>query len=572
MKPGFTTRAATLLFVGALTAGCAPPPPGTRTTAGPTPASGSQLSVPFKRVTAAIHGDPITVNEKVTLASQVNSARGGAELEELVSAGLTRADEEGALHPQLAEAVPSLDNGLWRLLPDGRMEITWGIRAAAQWHDGAPFASEDLLFTAQVVRDRELAAFRDPVYDSIEGVEAPDAQTIMVRWRRPFIDADTLFSRVLAVPLPKHLLETPYTEDKASFIQLPYWSAEFVGAGPYKIRDWVRGSHVVLQANERYALGAPRIHEIELKFIPDMNTLVANVLSGTVELTLGRGMSLEQAVQLGEQWREGKTALTLSGVVQIFPQFISPSPAIVSEVRFRQALLHAIDREQLADSLMAGLVPAAQIFLGANERNYREVETAAVRYAYDPRRAAEMLEALGYLRGADGVLRDAAGQRLALQIWTSDGLDIQTKSIFPIADFWQKIGVAAEPLIIPPQRWTDREYVNRFPAFRLVNQTSALRFLGNLHSSKAPLPENNFVGQNYGRYMNPAFDALIDRFYVTIPREERIQILRQIIRDMTDQVVLLTVLYNASGRVIGNRLQHIPTGVPWNSHEWDIKS
>src|SRR5205823_5623164 len=83
---------------------------------------------------------------------------------------------------------------------------------------------------------------RDVLYDLVDTVEAVDQRTIMVRWKSPFIEADTMFSGGRAVPLPKHLLEKPYLEQKATMMQLPYWSDGYVGNGPFKLRDWTRGS------------------------------------------------------------------------------------------------------------------------------------------------------------------------------------------------------------------------------------------------------------------------------------------------------------------------------------------
>ncbi len=62
------------------------------------------------------------------------------------------------------------------------METTWHIRDGVQWHDGTPFTSDDLAFTAKVVQDREFPVLRDPAYDAIDGVEAPDSATVIVRW------------------------------------------------------------------------------------------------------------------------------------------------------------------------------------------------------------------------------------------------------------------------------------------------------------------------------------------------------------------------------------------------------
>src|SRR5438309_1456250 len=85
--------------------------------------------------------------------------------------------------------------------------------------------------------DPELPFARRAAYTSIESVAAPDARTVMVKWSKPFIDADTLFSRELALALPKHLLEQAARADKANFANLPYWTDEFVGTGPFKVKE-----------------------------------------------------------------------------------------------------------------------------------------------------------------------------------------------------------------------------------------------------------------------------------------------------------------------------------------------
>ena len=112
----------------------------------------------------------------------------------MIHAGLTLVDGQGVRRPQLAEQVPSTENDLWRVFPDGRMETIWRIREGARWHDGTPFTSHDMVFTATVTQDRELAVFRDQRYDAIESFAAPDDRTFTVRWRRPHIEAADVFA------------------------------------------------------------------------------------------------------------------------------------------------------------------------------------------------------------------------------------------------------------------------------------------------------------------------------------------------------------------------------------------
>jgi ABC-type transport system substrate-binding protein len=132
---------------------------------------------------------------------------GSYELRNLVNPGLTVIDDRGAFRPVLAEAAPTLENGLWKVSPDGRMETTWKIKSGAQWHDGTPLTADDLAFTIQVGRDRTVGVFGQPAYASMDEVAVPDPQTVVVTWRQPYIDADQTFTIWAAWPMPKHLLE-----------------------------------------------------------------------------------------------------------------------------------------------------------------------------------------------------------------------------------------------------------------------------------------------------------------------------------------------------------------------------
>lgn len=557
-----------LAFV-VLLAGCAAP-------FGPASQSEGEAQRPTarKRVSAAIRGDPVTLSATVNSAGPGGVA-GVSELEEMVHVGLAEVQRRTVFGPRLAEAVPSVENGLWKLFPDGRMETTWTLKPNLRWHDGTPLTTEDLMFAVRVGQDRELGLLGHQGFNFVEGVEAVDARTVTVKWRKPFIEADTMFSGSFALPLPRHLLEKAL-DDKTAFFQLPLWTKEFVGAGPFKLREWVDNSHLVLAAFEGYALGRPKIDEVEVRFILDPNVMIANALAGTIDVTLGRGLSFEQAMQAREQWREGKIDLSFAGTswIALFPQFINPNPPVLADVRFRRALLQATDRQRLVDTFMGGLTQVAHSYVGPSQREYREVESAIVRHEYDARTAVQVIEGLGYIRGADGFFRDAANQRLSVEIRTTAGDDLRDKLLFAIADEWQRSGVGVEPIVIPRQRADDREYRATRPAFELVRQPNDLSegALMRLHGSEAALPANNYRGGNRIRYMNPELDALIERYLVTIPIPERMQVVRQMVQHISDQLPILGILYDTQPMLIANRLANVNADQDTrNSHEWDVR-
>jgi len=561
---GSPTRIPVVLVSAVLLLACAAPAQRNDAAA----SAGEAKAPAHKRVVSAIRGEPPTLNEKL---ARVGAGRvvGVREMERIFHVGLVIEDDRAELHPALAEAVPSVDNGLWRVFPDGQMETTWKIRSGAVWHDGAPFTSADLVFTATVVMDKDLTEMSDIAFESVAGIEAPDAATVVVRWKQPFIWASSLFAVTRGMPQPKHLLEKAYVEEKANYTQNPIWSESYVGAGPFRVKEWVRGSHLVASANERFVLGRPHIDEVEIRFVPDGNALVANLLAGVVDLTLyGSGtLNLDQAIQVRDQGWNGKLVPVLSSSIGVFPQFLNPNPPVILEAQFRRALLHAVDRQLLADTFQAGLSSIAHTHYVPIQPEFKDIESYIVKYDFDPRRGTQLVEGLGYTRAADGMFHDAVGVPLSVELRATASHETNEQSVLIVADDWRRIGVGVETLNIPPQRNLDREYRQTRPAFELVGQPDDIY---RLHSREVPTPETRFVGDNRPRYANAQLDALIDRYFLTIPRAERAQVLGGIIQHITGEAVVMSFFYTVGPVMINNRLRNVTSNPTWNPQQWDV--
>jgi peptide/nickel transport system substrate-binding protein len=564
------------VVVGLILGACGPSGQAPATSSSPSGAA-PRSSGP-KRIVVAVTADLPSARSQLSRAAG-GTLPGARELEQLVHAGLSVEDQAGSLKPQLAEAVPTVENGGWKVFPDGRMETSWKIREGARWHDGTAFTAHDLVFTSTIAQDRDLRQFGQQAYEAVESAEALDDRTVIVRWTKPHIEADALFGavgNVQPVPLPRHILEPAFLENKGAFLNLPYWTEEFVGAGPFRIREWAQGSRAMLVAFDGYVLGRPKIDEIEVKFISDPTTLVANILAGSVELPIGRGLSFEQTLQVRDRWTDGKVEFTPGGSIKVWPQLHSPTPAAVGDVRFRRALYHAMNRQQLADTLMLGLAEVAHSVLIPTDREFAALDPSVVRYAYEPRRATQIFEEMGLSRGADGIYRSPSGQRLSIEI-RATVIDILQKTVLATADDWQGVGIAAETHTITPGRQSDLEYRATFPSFDTSRGNNSVPTLKTFLSSEARVPENRYAGQNYPSYQNPELDAHINRYLVTIPTQPRMEAAQQVLRHLSDQVVVLPVFYDVVGTMTGNRMVNVPLSrgqdqtTTWNAHEWDVR-
>ena len=528
----------------------------------------------LKRVTAVIRGSPFTLSHAINSAG-AGSVPGVDELQELIHAGLGGEDDQRRIQPRLATSLPSVENGQWIVSPNGQMATTWQLRSGVHWQDGTLFTADDLLFTIRVAQDKRVALSGGSAYGAIERVSAPDPHTFVVTWSRPYIRADRLLTVTAGsdiLPMPRHLLVADYEADATMFPQLSYWTHDFVGLGPFRLREFFEGSHLVLEANDGYLLGRPKIDEIEVKFIPDPSTIAANLLSNAVELTLGGRFSLEWGVQVRDQWEEGRMeAPPATSWVALYPQLLNPSPPALADLPFRQALLHAIDREEMADTIQAGLSPVAHAIVGRHDPEFGDVESSIVRYDHNVRAAAGLLEGLGYRKGGDGFYVDSANRRSSIEIRTRQGDDLQEKTLFGVSGYWQRLGIGVDPVTFPPQRAPDREYRSTRPAFEVVRQPSGPDAVMRYHGAETPLPENSFRGVNRTRYRSAQFDAMLDLYVSTIPRDERTRVLARIIHDMTSNLIVLGIYWAVDPTMIGHRLVNVSgTNPTWNAHQWDV--
>jgi peptide/nickel transport system substrate-binding protein len=375
--------------------------------------------------------------------------------------------------------------------------------------------------------------------------------------------------------MPKHLLETAYNEDRANFTGSPYLITEYVGAGPYRLKQWTLGTNMLLEANDRYILGRPRIDQIEVRFILDTNTMVSNILAGAVQMTLGRGLTPEQAITVRDQWKEGVVDAGLQNTTSLYTQFVDPNPAVLADVRFRRALLMSLDRQQMVDSFLASLVPVANSLISPDDPDFKTVEPSIVRYDFDPRGAMALLDNMGLTKGADGYYLDpATNQRVSVEVRTRTH-DLREKIQQVIADEWGRVGIVGQPVVVPEQGVADRVYQSTFPSFYFRFGDPAQ--IGDSVTNQRPLASNNYVGRNTTRYSNPEFDALVQRWVTTIPRAERTQILGDMVHHLTDQLVLLPLYHEPEPVLISNRLVNVGgrRGIniqAWNVQLWDLKS
>jgi peptide/nickel transport system substrate-binding protein len=494
-------------------------------------------------------------------------------------ASLTVYNLSGELEPRLVEKMPRLEDDDWKVLPDGRMEVRWRLRKDAEWHDGVPLTAEDFVFGFQARMDPDLPNSPSSFTRFISGLRAPDPHTVAVDWSQPWYQAGGSGPSDLTA-LPRHLIADIYQSgDKQAFMNNPYWTTEFVGLGPFKLARWQLGSFVEGVAFDHYVLGRPRIERVILTYGGDVNTIVAGVLAGDLDVVpKGARFDAGQLTVVRDGWGPdgGLAILDPTNARTVHLQLRDPAAPWARDVRVRQALAHASDRQGMSDALQYGLAEPAHTFVRPDDPTYRILrERGYARYSFDPTRARQLLAAAGWVASPDGILREPGGQALALDL-SATGQGGNVQEIEALSQQWQNAGIQASPMPLPPQAANLDELKNNFRGgfvWPLGGSTSVSQ---SLTSAQIPNERNRWKGNNYGGYSSVVYDRLYDRFGTTLDAAEREGVVVESLQLLAQELPVIPIYFYGNAVIARKGLTGVGLAAPsqsasaWNIHTWEL--
>ncbi|MEA2640572.1 MAG: peptide/nickel transport system substrate-binding protein [Chloroflexota bacterium] len=483
-------------------------------------------------------------------------------------------DASDAWIGHLAEAL-SVDKGTWKINPDGTMDTIWKLRPNVKWQDGAPFTSDDMMFTYTLYKDPDLPSRYGDALKLMKSAEAPDPQTFIVHWSAPWATAN---QAPALNPLPRHLLEDAYLHDKASFGDTTRYHRDFVGLGPYRIYQWDSGSQVTFERFDDYYLGHPPLDKVVLRFMSDSNTIVANLLNGSIDMSFSKDLvDTEAAIEVQRRWEGTKNQVKFvpsqrltSIEIQYRKEFARPQAGLTDR-DVREALIRAIDRTALNEAVTHGLSPIADSWVPPTSELAAPIDSVVPKYAYDPARAQQLLAQAGWTtKGSDGILVNAnTGDRFETDLWNRFALQ---KDQAIVADNWKSVGVLANVKQLPVAR--DRQLEAEINGGQMMDQTlDDYTYNGRIGTANFATAANKYTGRNLGGYSNPKVDDLLSRLVVAIDPRETTNIQRDVAREIFTDVALIPLYIQVTPMLLREGVTGPVGGTyfNWNFHEWDKK-
>ncbi len=512
----------------------------------PAPLSGHSTTVPEQsdepvyggRIVIGSLGEPTNL---VTALSTDNASRG---VTFWLYISLLKYDKDLRIIPWAAESYDVEEGG--RLL---RFRLRKGIK----WQDGVELTADDIEFTYKLMTDPKTPTAYASDFLRVKELRKIDRYTLEVHYEEPF--ARSLITWMSDI-LPKHRLEGEDLRSTA-FLRNP------MGAGPYRLKEWVAGSRVVLEANEDYFEGRPYIDEIVFRNIPDMTTMFLELKAGKIDmmdLTAQQYTFQTTGKQWDSQWQKFRylsSGYTFLGFNLERPPF--------EDVQVRRALSLGVDRKAIIAAVLLG---EGHTTVGPYKPGTWVYNETLDEYPYNPRQARALLAQAGFVDGdGDGIV-ERDGVPFAFTILTNQGNGERIKAATIIQSQLKEIGVDVQIRVV---EWAAfiKEFVHkgRFDALMLgwnILQDPDITMVW--HSSQSEEGGLNFI-----KFRNDRLDALLERAGSVLDDGLRKPLYDEVQQILYDEQPYLFLYVPYALPVVHGRFKGVepaPAGILHNFTQW----
>lgn len=452
--------------------------------------------------------------------------------------------EAGGLKPLLATKWEGSEDGL---------SITFTLREGVKWHDGKPFTSEDVAFSALNVW-KPLQNIGRSLFANLDAVDTPDAKTAIFRFAKPTplqLIANAL--PVVSSVLPKHIYDgTEIAENPAN--------KALIGTGPYVWGEYKPGEYFLLKKNPSYwQPDLPQIDELVFRVLPDRAAAANSLEAGEIQLAAFSAVPLVDLERIGaveglEVVTKGYEALTYQLIVEI-----NHRNEYLKNLKVRQAIAHAIDKQFVLDTIFLGYAAKATGPVPANDPTFYTADVTT--YDFNVDTAKSLLDEAGYPAGADG-------KRFALRLLPAPYFN-ETKQF---GDYLRQAlaAIGIDATIASNDSAAHQKAVYTDHTFDLAIAPTVFRSDPAISTTilvRSGTPAGVSFS-NQGGYENPALDALIDEALTTLDGEKRVALYRDFQSQVTADLPLINVVDWAFTSVASKLLGNGANNPRWAVSNW----
>ena len=434
--------------------------------------------------------------------------------------------------PDLAEQVPTVQNG--GITQGGRV-WTYHLRHNVRWSDGVPLTAKDVAYTFNRILRQQLGMYIG-YFAHVTKVEAPDDYTVVITSSKPNAVMTALYVPIL----PEHIW-SQVPDKKAE-----YWSnMPMVSSGPFFVSQVENGKFVKLTRNPYYKDGfgvEPALDTVLFEMYQQQDSLIDDYKMGNLDAAI----ELDPAYYKVLKKMPGSTVAAAPALgfhelgMNCYKSSKSKGNPLLLDVRIRQAVNYAIDKQKVGDIAMDGLAPVATSILSPVQGFYRWDVPAGEQYTYDPAKSRQILDAAGYKMGAGGIRVAPNGKpvKFRLAALTDYPMDVTAAKL--IAGYLKAVGIGVNLQVMDEGAFTNDNYDNGNDDLYIWNWNADID-PGYILST---FTTGQLLNGSDSDYTNPAYDKLYTQQAAAVVPADRQAIVRKMQQILYKDAVYDVLWYN----------------------------
>jgi len=461
-----------------------------------------------------------------------------------IQEALVDLDAAGNPTPVLAES--------WESSADGK-SITFKLRAGVTWHDGKPFTSADVAFTAMEMW-KKILNYGTALQLFLTAVDTPDPLTAIFRYERPM----PLGLLLRALPdlgyiSPKHIYET------GDIRQNPANTAP-IGTGPFKFVQYERGQFIIADRNTNYwRPNLPYLDRVVWRVIGDRAAAAAQMEAGQILFSPYSSLAISDFQRLARDPRFEVTTRGNEGNARTNTLEFNFRNPILADIRVRKALAHSLNIPFFIENFLGSFAKPGTGPIPSVSTDY--YPAGMPQYPFDVAAANRLLDEAGHRRGAGGL-------RFSLRLHPAPwGEDISLFATFMQQSFAQ-IGVRIEIVRLDAAGWLRTIYNDhnfdlasgwhQYRSDPAVSTTVWYR-----SGSPVGAPWTNQWGWN-----DPTIDQIIDNAATELDVPRRRALYADFVRRAQTELPLWMPIEQIFVSVFNKRLRNVANNPRWASSSW----
>jgi peptide/nickel transport system substrate-binding protein len=427
-----------------------------------------------------------------------------------------KAADDFATIPGLAESWEASDDGL---------TYTYTLREGLKWSDGEPLTAEDVVYTINRAREEGWLNYDSTVRNIT--ASAPDERTVVLRSSVPDPKLPTMDVYIL----PKHVWEK---QDAAAITKYP--ALDGVGSGPFVLEELKRGQYWRLKANPNYWGGKPYLDEVVFRLFNNADAMVAALKAGEIDAihdvptSSFKELEATDGIVAVQGQQGGFDELALNGGDGLK----KPHPALL-DLRVRQAIAHAIDRQTIVDRVLEGLGTTSDAWSPSANPEWTPEIPEDERFDFDLDKARQILDDAGYLDTNGDGIREMPGGGRPLDLVYAVRTESQTAP--DVAEFvsgWlREIGIKTTLKPMNDSKLTEVIGKGDYDLFHwgwtpFVDPDPMLSYFTCDQVSQDPEDPTNYY--NDANLCDPEYDRLYEEQKVELDPERRLELVHEMLR------------------------------------------